>query len=48
MLFVGVGASFCYNANSAILTLYFERFKYIAFSLSMLGAYLGVVTWPLF
>jgi len=47
MSFVGLGGSFCFNANSAILTLYFERFKYIAFSLSMLGAYLGVVAWPL-
>jgi len=47
MFFVGLGASLCFNANSAILTLHFERFKYIAFSLSMLGAYLSILTWPL-
>jgi len=46
-LFVGLGASLCFNANSVILTVYFDRFKYIAFSLSMLGANIGVLIWPL-
>jgi len=45
--FVGIGVSFCFNASSVILTIYFERFKYIAFSFARLGTYLGIVLWPL-
>lgn len=38
--------SCCYIATSQILAVYFDKYKYLAFSLAMLGNYVGTVVWP--
>ncbi|KAF6020216.1 hypothetical protein EB796_021457 [Bugula neritina] len=43
----GVGVSCTYTASSQILALHFDRLKYLAFSLAMLGNYVGMMVWPL-
>lgn len=44
---LGVGVSCTYTASSQILALHFDRLKYLAFSLAMLGNYVGMMVWPL-
>ncbi|KAF6022454.1 hypothetical protein EB796_019238 [Bugula neritina] len=43
----GIGASCCYTASSQILAIYFDKLKYLAFSLATLGIYIGLMTWPI-
>jgi len=45
--FLGMGISCCYTASSQILAVYFDRLKYLAFSLAALGIYVGLMTWPI-
>jgi len=42
---LGIGASCCYTASSQILVIYFDRLKYVAFSLVSLGNFGGVMAW---
>jgi len=44
---LGIGASCCYTASSQILAIYFDKLKYLAFSLATLGIYIGLMTWPI-
>jgi len=46
-VFLGIGASCCYTASSQILAIYFDKLKYLAFSLAVLGIYVGLMTWPI-
>jgi len=43
----GIGVSSTYMASSTILTAYFQRFSYFAFSLAILGTFIGSTVWPI-
>ena len=47
IIFVGLGASNVYVATSEILALNFDKYKYLAFSLAVLGYYVGMVVFPI-
>ncbi|KAF6024915.1 hypothetical protein EB796_016752 [Bugula neritina] len=46
-LLAGIGVSSTYMASSTILTAYFQRFSYFAFSLAILGTFIGSTVWPI-
>ncbi|KAF6024918.1 hypothetical protein EB796_016755 [Bugula neritina] len=46
-LLAGIGVSSTYMASSTILTAYFQRFSYFAFSLVILGSFIGSTVWPI-
>lgn len=43
---VAIGVSNTYIASSEILAIHFEKYKYLAFALAVLGYYFGMVAWP--
>lgn len=45
-VFSAWGVSCCYVASSEILSLYFKKYRYLAFALAVLGYFVGMVAWP--
>ena len=43
----GIGIALLYITTSEILTKHFDRYKYLAFSLVMLGQFSGLIAWPI-
>ena len=46
-LIAAIGVSFVYIATSEVLALNFSKYKYLAFSLAVLGYYVGMVVFPI-
>ena len=42
----GIGISNLYITTSEILSKHFDRYKYLAFSLAILGQFCGMIAWP--
>lgn len=47
LIVTGVGIALLYITTSEILTKHFDRYKYLAFSLVMLGQFSGLIAWPI-